>query len=80
MRQYSLYRCLALKHSPESGQYIKEIDSCLAVYPQIHSVFVEEDKILYLGAELWRGKSYGRDCRPSLPDLDDSGYKDAALV
>lgn len=79
MRQYSLYRCLALKHSPESGQYIKEIDSCLAVYPQIHSVFVEEDKHY-----IWV-LSYGEESlMEEIADLlsqtfDDSGYKDAAL-
>lgn len=79
MRQYSLYRCLALKHSPESGQYIKEIDSCLAVYPQIHSVFVEEDKYY-----IWV-LSYGEESlMEEIADLltqtfDDSGYKDAAL-
>ena len=79
MRQYSLYRCLALKHSPESGQYIKEIDSCLAVYPHIHSVFVEEDKYY-----IWV-LSYGEESlMEEIADLlsqtfDDSGYKDAAL-
>lgn len=79
MRQYSLYRCLALKYSPEAGQYIKEIDSCLAVYPQIHSAFVEEDKYY-----IWV-LSYGEESlMEEIADLlaqtfDDSGYKEAAL-
>lgn len=43
MRKYSLYRALVLKGGAEARQYMKEIDSCLAIYPQIHAAYVEED-------------------------------------
>lgn len=43
MRRYPFYRCLVLKGGSQAVQYIREIDSCLAVYPQIHAAFIEED-------------------------------------
>ena len=43
MRKYLFYRCLVLKGGSQAVQYIREIDSCLAVYPQIHAAFIEED-------------------------------------
>ena len=43
MRKYPFYRCLVLKGGSQAVQYIREIDSCLAVYPQIHAAFIEED-------------------------------------
>lgn len=44
MRQYSLYRCLVLNDGLEAGKYIAEIDAALAVYPQIHTAFLKEER------------------------------------
>lgn len=55
MRRYPFYRCLVLKGGSQAVQYIREIDSCLAVYPQIHAAFIEED-----GFFIWV-ISYGKE-------------------
>lgn len=79
MRQYSLYRCLALKRSPESGQYIKEIDTCLAIYPQIHAAFVEEGNY-HIWVLSYAEESLMEEITEFLAQtFEDSGYKDAAL-
>lgn len=79
IRQYSSYRVLVLKDSYEFRQYIREIDSCLAIYPQIHAAFLEESNYY-----IWI-LSY---CEESLIEeivevlfqtFSESGYEDAAL-
>jgi AraC-like DNA-binding protein len=47
MRQYSLYRSLVLSDSQLAAQYIREIDECLAVYPQIHTAFFKEGRYYF---------------------------------
>ena len=57
MRQYSLYRCLALKHSPESGQYMSKVHEdilhILSAYNQAvraleYHFFYPEKKVIRL--------------------------------
>lgn len=79
MRQYAVYRCLVLQNSPQAGQYVKEIDTCLAIYPQIHTAFVAEGNYY-----IWV-LSYGEEgLMEEIIDLLtqtflDSGYQDAAM-
>lgn len=79
IRQYSLYRVLALKDSPECRQYIREIDSCLAIYPQIHAVFLEESSY-YIWVLSYGDESLVEEIGEALfQAFSESGYEDAVL-
>lgn len=79
IRQYSLYRVLALKDSHEFRQYIREIDSCLAIYPQIHAAFLEENNY-YIWVLSYSEESLIEEISEVLfQTFSESGYEDAAL-
>lgn len=79
IRQYSLYRALVLKDNHESRQYIKEIDSCLAIYPQIHGAFLEENNY-YIWVLSYGDESLIEEISEILSQtFCESGYEDAAL-
>lgn len=79
IRKYVFYRCLVLKSGPQAAQYVREIDSCLAVYPQNHAAFVEED-----GFFIWV-ISYGEETILEefadflIQTFSESGYEEACV-
>ncbi len=79
MRKHPFYRCLTLKGGIQTDQYIREIDSCLAVYPQLHAAFIEED-----GFYIWV-ISYGEESLLEefmeflIQTFSDSGYEKTAI-
>ena len=79
IRQYSLYRALVLKDSSEVRQYIREIDSCLAIYPQIHAAFLEENNY-YIWILSYGDEELIEEISEILSQtFSESGYEDTAL-
>ncbi|NBJ92977.1 AraC family transcriptional regulator [bacterium 1xD42-62] len=79
IRQYLLYRALVLKNRHEARQYIREIDSCLAIYPQVHAAFLEENNY-YIWILSYGDESLVEEISEILSQtFSESGYEDAAL-
>ena len=79
MRKYTLYRCLVLKGGLQAARYIREIDSCLAVFPQIHAAFIEED-----GFFIWVISYGGENILEEFTEFliqsfSDSGYEETDI-
>lgn len=79
MRKYSLYRCLVLKGGAQAASYIREIDSCLAVYPQLHAAFVEEDGFFIWVISYEKESNLEEFTAFLVQAFSDSGYEETGI-